>query len=617
MGGAGKTPEYRVRCLRAHTRSGGDEDLRFSIDDTQVGVSLRVGQLSRSLVARLPDRALDLLELAALIYGVDAAVSRGGPADSRMGALWHRRFLVEIPVRDLAFWQDAEVVHALQETLMFLSGDRFAFSFTPKTEPEAEYTRYFDFGEDGGWRADRVLMFSGGLDSFAGALEEVAEQGAQVALISHASSSKIAPVQRSLNAALTGRFGADACRHVPVRIQMKGRSTKEGTHRTRSFLFAALGTITAHAFARDRVSFHENGVVSLNLPPVGNVLGTRATRTTHPQALARFTDFFSRAFGGAMRVDNPYFWRTKTDVVQTVARLGMAPQIAHTRSCADVHNQTKQFVHCGRCSQCIDRRFAILAAGLEHADPAEAYKVDLLEGIRTDVRDREIGLSYMRNSDAFMHMALGDLERAFPTVVDAVGHLGHPPETGLAMITELLRRHGSSVMSVVQDHMRKKPASEYPDGSLPRLFGDAQRDRSLPHVEIEPPIPSSQEPQRTILEVVPARERVEIDGIVELRKTAAARLLIVLANEWLKGAGAGLDPLDFPCMSADRLASALDYSGEDMVRQAVKRARTDLRKKFISAGRNGAQGEDLIENIPWHGYRLAPDRVQVRLVQEG
>ena len=38
--------------------------------------------------------------------------------------------------------------------------------------------------------------------------------------------------------------------------------------------------------------------------------------------------------------------------------------------------------HCGQCSQCIDRRFAILAAGQEHEDPAEAYKVDLFLGER-------------------------------------------------------------------------------------------------------------------------------------------------------------------------------------------------------------------------------------------
>lgn len=616
MAGAGKAPEYRVQGLPARTRSGGDEDLRFTIDGAEVGVYVRVGQLSRRLVAALPDRALDLLELAALIYGVDAAVSRGGPADARMGALWHRRFHVDVPVRDLAFWQAAVTVNALQETLMFLSSDRFSFTFTSKTAPDAENTRYFDFGADGGWQADRVLMFSGGLDSFAGALEEIAEQGARVALISHASSSKIAPVQRNLTAALTDRFGPDACRHVPVRIQMKGRSTREGTHRTRSFLFAALGAITAQAFARDRVSFHENGVVSLNLPPVGNVLGTRATRTTHPQTLTRFTDFYSRAFPGGMRIDNPFFWRTKTDVVQTVARLGMATQIAHTRSCADVHNQTKQHLHCGRCSQCIDRRFAVLAAGLEHADPAEAYKLDLLTGQRNYMRDREIGLSYMRNAEAFAHMTPGDLERTFPAVLDAVGHLGHPPETGLSMITDLLRRHGASVMEVVHDCTRSRPASEFPDGSLPRLYGDAQRERTLPGVQVEPISPERQEKSVVRMVIDPDRGHVRLDGIVELRKTAAARLIITLAKNWLKGAGAGLDPLDFPCIQADQLAKMLNYQGDDMVRQAVSRARRDLQRRLESAGRDGKLGEDLIENVPWHGYRLAPDRVQVRMEKD-
>ena len=39
---------------------------------------------------------------------------------------------------------------------------------------------------------------------------------------------------------------------------------------------------------------------------------------------------------------------------------------------------TKLHPHCGQCSQCIDRRFAILAAGQDEDDPEDAYKVDLL-----------------------------------------------------------------------------------------------------------------------------------------------------------------------------------------------------------------------------------------------
>ena len=88
-------------------------------------------------------------------------------------------------------------------------------------------------------------------------------------------------------------------------------------------------SFAAQAFKLDRVSFYENGIVSLNLPPVGNVLGTRATRTTHPQTLARFTDFLSAVFESGTPTDNPFFWRTKKDVVETIARLNMGGWIAH------------------------------------------------------------------------------------------------------------------------------------------------------------------------------------------------------------------------------------------------------------------------------------------------
>lgn len=90
---------------------------------------MRIRQLNEQMVAGLPDRALDLLELAAPVYGADAAVRRGGAADQQMGQKWHRRFAVDMPVRDLTFWQNAGLVETLEETLMFLSGDRFEFSF--------------------------------------------------------------------------------------------------------------------------------------------------------------------------------------------------------------------------------------------------------------------------------------------------------------------------------------------------------------------------------------------------------------------------------------------------------------------------------------------------------
>lgn len=611
MGGGAIPSEHRVRCLPPLTKSGGDAQLCLEIDGNPVGVKVRIGHLNAQLVAELPDRALDLLEVAAVVYGADAAISRGGTADQQMGAQWHRRIEVEMPVRDYGFWESEEVALALEEMLMFLSGDRFVFRFVAKLGGEAERSLFFKFDEGSAWQATRVLMFSGGLDSFAGALEEIAERGERVALVSHFSASKIAPVQRHLHNALALKFGENSCRHIPVQVQMVGRGLKEGTHRARSFLFAALGTVTAKAFGLNRVSFYENGVVSLNLSPVGNVVGTRATRTTHPQTLSRFSDFLSRVFASETRIDNPFFWRTKKEVVETVARLDMSEQISKTRSCADVHNQTKQHFHCGRCSQCIDRRFAVLAAGLARFDPEEAYRVALMDDARNDVRDREIALSYLGSAQAYEHITPSELERALPAVISAVAHLEQPTETALQMIARLLKRHGTGVSDVMRATLKAKDVEDFPDGSLPRLFGDAQRTNVLPNIPV-PSRPVVEPAKLMVMEVNAQRRRVVIDDRVFIERNATADLLIVLADKWLEGAGQGMMHLDYPLATTPFLAKALNLEGDEPVRRRINRAKLELKKKMASSGRDAQEADVIIENQPWQGYRLNPDRITVR-----
>src|SRR5262249_32635630 len=155
---------------------------------------------------------------------------------------------------------------------------------------------------------------------------------------------------------------------------------KESTHRTRSFSYAALGCVTARLLNLDRIKFFENGVMSLNLPPVAQVVGARATRTTHPQALHGFRTLMSALFGHDFDVVNPFAWMTKWEVVARIAANGFADLIPDTRSCTRVRDMTILHPHCGHCSQCIDRRFAVLAAGQGQNDPVDAYKVDLFTG---------------------------------------------------------------------------------------------------------------------------------------------------------------------------------------------------------------------------------------------
>jgi hypothetical protein len=613
LDGVAQQPEHQVRCFAPLADTGGDEQLRFEIDGKACGITLKIGSLSRSLVSSLPDRAIDLVEIAAFVYAIDASISRGGLRDEHMAAKWYRRFQVELPVRELRLWSNPDVKRDLEETLAFLSGDQFDFTFIQLGAEIREPGRFFNFGQEGSWSPDTVMLFSGGLDSYAGALEEIIERKSKVALISHSSSTKIAPIQRALTNGMANKLGPDMLMHFPMRVQLRSGTNIEGSHRTRSFLFAAMGMVTAVAFGKDRIAFYENGVVSLNLPPVGNVLGTRATRTTHPQTLSRFGGLFSRIFGKPLRADNPFFWRTKTEVVETIARLGMRDQIAHTRSCADVHNQTRQYVHCGRCSQCIDRRFAVLACGLEAFDPEEAYRVDLMTGVRAAVQDKEVALSYLRLAFGYEVATPVELEQRFPAVLRAVEYLNEPSNTAMTLIADLLRRHGASVTGVMRRTMANQRPDQFPEDSLPYLYGDLQRSVAFSGSRMWTGGKPDKTPVRTA-ELIFDRKRksLTIDNAINL-KGATFDLLLALAEEYLGAAGRGLAPLDFPPLYAGQLCDRLGLETEEAVRRRVVRARSSLGTKFASAGKDAELGRVLIENLPGMGYRLAPDRVVVRM----
>jgi len=372
--------------------------------------------------------------------------------------------------------------------------------------------------------------------------------------------------------------------------------------------------VTATAFGKDGVSFFENGVVSLNLPPVANVLGTRATRTTHPQTLNRFGRLFSRIFETPLRVDNPFFWRTKTEIVSTIARLGMSNEIAHTRSCADVHNQTKQHPHCGRCSQCIDRRFAMLAAGLERFDHAVDYRTDLMEGVRMKVQEKEVALSYVRNALGFETINAISLEQHFPEILNVIEYLNEPVPTALARLADLLKRHGRSVSGVMREFANNNDSDQFAKNSLMNMFGKLQRDQTFGVLfppAPEQPVPTV--PEKFRLTFDQHETSVLIDGAVKVSGNATFELLLILAKEHLRGAGQGMELLDYPTISTQDLKKLTGLSSEEAVRRRVLRARSYLGRKFSSAAMDGEMGQRLIENLPWHGYRLASDLVEVRM----
>jgi hypothetical protein len=228
-------------------------------------VTMKVGELTKTMVANIPGRLADLLEIACYVHCADQFVRRDSPQMPALGRDWRRTFKFCIAVRDPAFWRQPEICRRLADALGFLSGDYYEFEFS-KTQRISAPQDYLDFGGGetaAGFMPEEVILFSGGLDSFAGAVDTLLRRNSPVVLVSHQSSSLVTSIQAGLIREMQLRAGQNHVLHIGVTINKGLEEAAEFTQRARSFLFATLGFVVAHMFDRQRVTFFENGIVSI------------------------------------------------------------------------------------------------------------------------------------------------------------------------------------------------------------------------------------------------------------------------------------------------------------------------------------------------------------------
>ncbi len=458
-------PEHLVLCGGARLTSRQDtwrevKGLCLRLGDGRGDVHLRLEHLSRPLCANLPEVAVDLLELAAYVYAADQAVSRGGTRAFEYGARWRRHFRFEVPVRRPDIWGRPEVADALAETLGFLADEDYEFGFSRLTNPPRLDRYLFDsYGAAGAGEYEEVVLFSGGLDSLGGAVREVLQGHRKVALVSHRPVSKVYARQCDLVRRLNRRLPQTGLRPLHVAVEVnKGKALgQDFNQRTRSFLFAAVAAVVALLSNLSRVRFYENGVVSLNLPLSPQVLGGRASRTTHPKTLHGFARIFTLLFGRPFRVDNPFLWQTKASILKGVKEAGHGDLCAHACSCGRTIEQTVECWHCGRCSQCVDRRLTALAAGLDDGeDPPQRYASDVLTGPREGADliliERYVGMqrrvSGLPDPRCFLV--------AYPEVARALRYVGEAPERAARLAHELYRLHADQVEHGLAEAVRRE-----------------------------------------------------------------------------------------------------------------------------------------------------------------
>lgn len=317
-----------------------------------------------------PAVAIDFLRFAGAVFCVDKLVPRPGT--------WTRSLTIDIPVRDPPLWN--AVKPDLAETLAFLSGDDWEVTISDTAEPMRR-------GHQASEPVDAVCLFSGGLDSFAGAIDLLAA-GSRVCLVAHYEGGQAPKAQAYLARNLARKYGEDrvVLRQIflrpapPSSAQVRPLPNhRESTTRTRSVLFLAAGLVVASGYGPGvPLTVPENGFIGINVPLTRARSGSLSTRTTHPFFMERFGECV-RALGIMNPVVNPYRTMTKGDMLAASADQDVLHAYARsTLSCA--HPEAPRWAkreqgNCGYCFPCLIRRASMHHVGL---DVATDYSFDVV-----------------------------------------------------------------------------------------------------------------------------------------------------------------------------------------------------------------------------------------------
>jgi 7-cyano-7-deazaguanine synthase in queuosine biosynthesis len=356
----------------------------------------------------------DLLRVSTSAYVIDRLAKRRLQKDGRS---WPRRLRMSVEVLEPDFWSSNKVALALTESLEFVSGDCWEITFE-KAPPgqAADEESFFPFTDPYVANQPLVCLYSGGLDSAAGLVRRIRDcPGRPVIPVTvwHQ------PRQKSL---IERQFRAikERCHvclaPVVVKAAMVWNSQlqkEERSQRCRPFLFAAVGGVVAAMQGASRVEVLESGVGAINLPLMAGMVGSKATRSCHPEFLRLMSRLVTLVAGREIVYRLPFMDRTKGEMVKMLANVGLENLARSTVSCVHFPLRERRHKQCGVCPACIFRRHAMLIGGVR--EPRGTYKFDLFGPSRLVNRIPDQRLKHLK---AFLmqvvHLAALDSQDELP-----------------------------------------------------------------------------------------------------------------------------------------------------------------------------------------------------------
>ena len=404
----------------------------YVLDDRTIG---------RAFSETLEADAADLLTIAASCYLVDRT-QRRPPA-------WTRDLPLSIPLVDPVRWRRA--VPGLESYLRLLTDDVWKLDFTPAKRRVAS-VQLSMFGADR--RPDSVGLFSGGLDSLAGASKWLADhRDGQLGLVGSRASTVIGADQRALVRGLLQHFPKRVV-HVGVPVHLADSSSPESTQRTRMFLFLALGVAAARAAKVGRVLVFENGYGALNPRLCENQIGSQSTKGCHPATLRLFVDAL-RTADVEIDVELPGRWQTKTELVSEMPS-DLRTLIATTASCDSYPLRLPDAKQCGHCGSCVLRTQALLAARLSRHERHDFDEVQWeVSGIARLMARQAWQIGQIAQSDDW-----ATAERLWPEL-----GLGSTAQLAIDAVAtrEMLVRYSAEWAGIARERPRMADALRWPE----------------------------------------------------------------------------------------------------------------------------------------------------------
>lgn len=311
----------------------------------------------------------DLFVIGISVFSLDKRVSRRTFVDC-----WTRSIHVSIPVVEIDKWVGTE--EKWNKMLAFLTGDNWDICFrkcerlySQRENPNRVHLKLNE--------CDCVSLFSGGLDSYCGAIK-LLEEGKSPCLIGHNEYPKLRTKQQGFVLDFQEIYKGQKVKFVsfsansraPKNLQGESLVGSENTSRGRSLLFLCAGLSIAGILGKETpVYIPENGFIGLNIPLTHGRKGTCSTRTTHPYFLNSFQEIL-RSVGIENPIINFFAYSTKREIVnnvkdKTAFLVHYKDTISCSHPCLARYNQkgnNEYPINCGYCYPCLIRKSSLIDA---------------------------------------------------------------------------------------------------------------------------------------------------------------------------------------------------------------------------------------------------------------